>query len=158
LGGFIDHWLASDRGSRLFLIIGEPGSGKTAIAARLFGYSKGSFDPPAAAKCIRPDFLSAAHFCSARDAGWIDPLRFVQSISHQLAQRYLAFRAALLEVVGQSVITATATFDVGTKRRPAHRLVHQQSHHKRHAEAFKRLRSDPSVAARSDVCAGSLRQ
>jgi WD40 repeat protein len=110
----VDAWLAEDPRTRVYLITGEPGCGKTSIAARLHGYSSGITDWPPNAKCIRRGFLSAIHFCSARDAGWIDPLRFVQSISQQLAERYPAFQAELLKMVPQSPITATSQFDVKT--------------------------------------------
>src|SRR5450755_3030409 len=104
----IDDWLASDNGSRFFSIIGEPGSGKTAIAARLFGYSTGAFDSGETWKCIGPGFLSGAHFCSLRDAGWTDPLQFVRSIAHQLAQRYPAFCTALIHTLGENPVNITS--------------------------------------------------
>jgi tRNA uridine 5-carbamoylmethylation protein Kti12 len=37
----IDEWLADPNGSRIFLLTGDPGKGKTAIAARLVQMSKG---------------------------------------------------------------------------------------------------------------------
>jgi ABC-type glutathione transport system ATPase component len=36
----IKNWLADIDGSRYFLLTGEPGSGKTAIAARLSSYTQ----------------------------------------------------------------------------------------------------------------------
>jgi hypothetical protein len=43
----LDGWLARQPGGRYFLITGEPGSGKTAIAARLFQFSAGERSLPA---------------------------------------------------------------------------------------------------------------
>jgi len=112
----IDDWLQSDNGSRFFSIIGEPGSGKTAIAARLVGYSTGTFETGETWKCIGPGFLSAAHFCSLRDAGWTDPLQFVRSIAHQLGQRYPAFWAALINTPGENPVNITSSVDVASNR------------------------------------------
>jgi hypothetical protein len=64
----IDAWLADPDAPRFFIITGEPGIGKTAIAARLTQ--------------IRD--LAACHFCIARQADTIDPLNFARFLSHQL--------------------------------------------------------------------------
>jgi hypothetical protein len=37
----VDSWLGKQKGARCFLLIGEPGSGKSAIAARLAQISNG---------------------------------------------------------------------------------------------------------------------
>ena len=108
----IDRWLESERAARFFIISGLPGTGKSAIAARLFCYSAGILAPPEDAKGIRAGCLSAAHFCSARDAGWTDPLRFVESIASQLCERYPLFRAALLAAIRDAPINVNAQFDV----------------------------------------------
>ena len=64
----IDEWLANPDAPRYFVITGEPGIGKTAIAARLAQ--------------IRD--LAACHFCIARQADTVDPLNFARSLSHQV--------------------------------------------------------------------------
>jgi len=66
----IDRWLADPEAPRYFIVTGEPGVGKTAIAARLTQ--------------IRD--LTATHFCIARQADTIDPLNFARSLSHQLTR------------------------------------------------------------------------
>jgi len=60
--------------------IGEPGIGKTAIAARLTQ--------------IRD--LGAYHFCMARSADTINPLLFARSISHHIC-RFDGFAAGILK-------------------------------------------------------------
>ena len=64
----IDQWLADPDGQPFFIITGEPGIGKTAIAGRLTQ--------------IRD--IAASHFCIARQADTIDPVLFARSISQQL--------------------------------------------------------------------------
>ncbi len=63
-----DRWLKSVDSPQFFIITGEPGIGKTAIAARLTQ--------------IRD--LAAFHFCISRRAETIVPVNFVRSISQQL--------------------------------------------------------------------------
>lgn len=66
----IDRWLADPEGPTFFLITGEPGVGKSAMAARLTQVRK----------------LAAYHFCIARDVKTIDPVLFTRSIAFQLCQ------------------------------------------------------------------------
>lgn len=79
----INRWLASAEGSRYLIITGEPGIGKTAIAAQLTQLCD----------------LAAAHFCIARQNDTIDPLNFVRSLSHQL-MRFDGFAQAITEEQG----------------------------------------------------------
>src|SRR5262245_38851355 len=90
----IDDWLAKPDGPRFFLLIGNPGSGKTAIAGRLSQFAQGD---PAVAEFgqFRPGFLDAVHFCWGQDSLWIDPFVFAGSVATQLANRYPAYRKAL---------------------------------------------------------------
>jgi len=83
----INDWLANPDGPRFFLLKGEPGSGKTALSARLSQFSLGRL-PANELTHLTYNFLSAIHFCSARDTLWIDPIAFADSIATQLANRY----------------------------------------------------------------------
>ncbi|TNF89820.1 MAG: ATP-binding protein, partial [Gammaproteobacteria bacterium] len=79
----LDRWLAEPDAPRYFILTGEPGIGKTAIAARLTQIR----DP------------AAVHFCIARRADTLDPLNFTRSISQQLT-RYDGFAQGILEEQG----------------------------------------------------------
>ncbi len=86
----INDWLADNDKPRFFLLKGEPGSGKTAIAARLSQFSQGMFQQ-ANLPNLASDFLSAIHYCSASDGLWVDPFTFASSLTTQLANRYPAY-------------------------------------------------------------------
>jgi len=77
----VTAWRVDPTGERCFLIIGEPGVGKTAVAARLAAEAR---------------WVDAMHFCSARDRRWINPRTFAESVSDQLAATKPAFATALL--------------------------------------------------------------
>lgn len=96
----INDWLAKSGGSHFFIFTGEPGSGKTAIASRLYQFSRGEVHPPYGLSYIQPGFLSAVHFCYARDRRWINPKIFAESLALQLAKRYPVFSEALVERSG----------------------------------------------------------
>src|SRR5512136_233476 len=91
----LSRWLADPAAPRLFLLTGGPGSGKTALAARLAQMSLGApgVEPlPGLSK----GFLAYHHFCLAKDDPTLAPLRFVETLSLALAQRYPSFAQALL--------------------------------------------------------------
>jgi tetratricopeptide (TPR) repeat protein len=100
----INDWLASVDGSRSFLLTGKPGSGKTAIVSRLSQFTQGTVLPPDGLTHLAPDFLSAMHFCSARDSRWINPHVFAESLAMQLARRYPTYAKALAEKSGDRQI------------------------------------------------------
>jgi len=83
----IDRWLANPEGPSFFVTPGEPGIGKSAIAARLTQVRN----------------LAAYHFCIARQVDTTDPLTFVRSLSLQLADHCQHF-AQVLAQVGHSQI------------------------------------------------------
>jgi AAA ATPase domain len=93
----VDDWL-HERRPRAFFIVGEPGSGKTALAARLFEISRG--DAASGRPELAHGFLSAVHFCSAHDLQWSDPILFAKSISLQLAGSCPGFAESLLAETG----------------------------------------------------------
>ena len=93
----IDNWLADSEGKRVLLLLGEPGSGKTALAGRLIQISEQIVSSPGEFACLSPGFLSAFHYCSAQDPRWIIPNTFIESLALQLARRYSAFASALAE-------------------------------------------------------------
>ncbi len=100
----IDDWLADPDAPRYFIIIGEPGIGKTAMASRLAQISQGAVAAPAGLTQLTADFLSALHFCSARGSRWIDPYVFAESLALQLAECYPAYAKALAEKSGDRQI------------------------------------------------------
>src|SRR6516165_740827 len=89
----VDAWLASGSGPRTFLLAGPPGSGKSAIAARLVQLSEGQV--AGSWPCLRSGFLVHDHFCQAGLDSTLSPTTFVQSLSEALANRYRAFQEAL---------------------------------------------------------------
>ncbi len=93
----IDAWLADPAGPPLFLLTGEPGAGKSAMAGRLALISTGAVRAPDGADSLRAGFLSAVHFCSARDRRWINPQVFAESLARQLSDRYASYALALLK-------------------------------------------------------------
>ena len=93
----IEAWLADTHGPRFFLLTGNPGSGKSAIAARLAQFSQGSISSPDGCHLLTSNVLSALHFCSALDSRWINPIVFAESLALQLGARYQPFAKALAE-------------------------------------------------------------
>jgi hypothetical protein len=68
----LDQWLA-EPDQRAFIIVGDPGIGKSAIAAWL--------------ATTRDEQVAAIHFCDTRDERWVDPHQFVASVVAQLHAR-----------------------------------------------------------------------
>jgi hypothetical protein len=108
----INNWLTDTDGPRFFLLTGEPGSGKTAIASRLAQFSQGTVAPPAGLRDLTPGFLSAIHFCSAHDSRRIDPYVFAESLAIQLAERYPYYAQVLLEKSGERQIVIEANQNI----------------------------------------------
>lgn len=81
---YLDEWLADPSKPKL-LLVGEPGSGKTAIAGRLYQFSKREVTPLEDLKYIGKGFINAIHFCSTtyRNNPWINSNStiFVESLA-----------------------------------------------------------------------------
>jgi len=105
----IYDWLSNSKGSRYFLLTGEPGSGKTAIAQRLtqFSQSQESLHPD-----LLPSFLTAIHICSARDSTSVDPRNFCKSVALQLAE--IQDYAIALANIDTKHVNIQATQNLGT--------------------------------------------
>jgi hypothetical protein len=104
----IYEWLSEARGSRYFLLTGKPGSGKTAIAARLTQFSQN--ETPLHSN-FAPGFLSAIHTCSARDSTSVDPKNFARSVALRLAKKFQPFANALNNV-GEKPININVDFHI----------------------------------------------
>lgn len=100
----IQRWLADKDAPRFFLLTGDPGSGKSAIAARLCQYASGKVTPPDGLSSLGKDCVSAFHFCSARNGGSLEPETFAKSIALQLSERFPAYGLALAEQSGDRQI------------------------------------------------------
>src|SRR5262249_14839521 len=109
----INDWLNSSNGSRFFIITGAPGSGKTALAARLAQFANGKASPPNELTGLSKGFLSAIHFCWFRELRWLDPKVFSSSVALQLAHRYPAYAKALLESSAERPIRINVSVNVG---------------------------------------------
>lgn len=75
----LEGWLLQNN-SRVFVITGDPGAGKSAVMAHLVN---------------RHPQVAAYHFCIASLADSLDPFTFVRSIAAQLATQYENYRAGL---------------------------------------------------------------
>jgi hypothetical protein len=82
----VANWLGDPAGSRILLVTGKAGSGKTALAARLVQFSTGEVAPSQGGPRLRPGFLDAYHFCAAQRPDWINPNKFAESLSIQLSR------------------------------------------------------------------------
>jgi hypothetical protein len=107
----IHKWL-TEGDSRVFLLTGGPGTGKSAIAARLTQLSNGIVTEVNLPGFVK-GWLTHHHFCQAGLESTLSPLTFVQSLSEKLANSYPAFRTALEEARLQQIVISTSQ-EVGT--------------------------------------------
>lgn len=90
VGDRIADWLKGS--ASVLLITGEPGSGKTMIAAQAVTVSRGE----AFLSVLVPGFLDAAHFCRQIQTESVDPVSIWEHVSGQLAGTVPGY----LEIVG----------------------------------------------------------
>ncbi len=92
-------WL--DSGTTRFLVLeGEPGAGKSVLAAWMVGFGRAPEDPAAHEKLERVRRAwSARHFCQSKAGGTVEPQRFAGSICTQLTDRYADFGQAAIKYV-----------------------------------------------------------
>ncbi len=115
----IEDWLLSKPASNIFLITGDPGTGKTAIAARLAQSILGDapIDQITQLGGGKPGFV---HFCQVLDEysqtsrpNSLSPQRFIEALSRQLATFFNEYAVALSKV-GNRNITINATQEVSS--------------------------------------------
>jgi len=93
----VADWMSKGN-ERFLIVVGEPGSGKSALAAWLVGPGRTPSDPGAADKLARVRTAwSASHFCVSRARGTVTPHAFAQSLAQQLSDRYDAYALAVLQ-------------------------------------------------------------
>jgi WD40 repeat protein len=97
----IDSWLGHDS-PRYFLITGKPGSGKSALAARLAQMSMGR-QAPGRHERLRADFLSYFHFCQARKDTTLSPSHFLEALAGRLSKLHPPYEQALFKELAPNV-------------------------------------------------------
>lgn len=113
----LDRWLGQTEPST-FLITGEPGSGKSTLARQLVVLSLEENSSNTYSGLGR-DFLTYAHFCVAHDTRSLDPSRFIEALSLQLAARYSDFGTALVSSADQRAVKLEIRHSIGVTGRAA---------------------------------------
>lgn len=85
----IDKWLADVGASRIFWIVGDPGAGKTALAAWL---------------CHHRREVAAFHLCSHGHKLKSDPRRCVMSIAYQLSTQLSGYQSSLNRLSLETIV------------------------------------------------------
>ncbi len=98
----INSWISDPDGSRVFLLTGGPGTGKSAVAARLAQMSLGQIDVERFPH-LGKGSLVYCHFCQAQSDSTLNPLRFVEALSGALANCFSPFTEALLQVPHRNI-------------------------------------------------------
>jgi hypothetical protein len=95
----IDNWLHNTN-QRFFILTGEPGSGKSAIAARLTQ--------------VRPDNILAYHFCIAGRNNTVVPGSVLRSLAAQLADTLPDYGLALANTINPAQLRIEVNINVKT--------------------------------------------
>jgi hypothetical protein len=103
---------------RRLLLIGAPGTGKSAIAVRLVQMSQGEV-PPNGLVHLGRGGLFYAHFCQASDPRTTRPLRFVEVLSSRLASAFEVCRNEVLNAGGRGRTNIRVEQRVGKAARGA---------------------------------------
>jgi Cdc6-like AAA superfamily ATPase len=98
----VGEWLTTST-TRVLLITGEPGSGKTALAAELVRRSGGGANDSLSPRLEGRATLAFAHFCHADDLASVDPKRFVEALARQLAALHPDFASALVQLRNREI-------------------------------------------------------
>ena len=93
----IDRWLKESE-ERFFILTGEPGVGKSAIAARLTQ--------------IRDD-IAAYHFCRANDVETVRPGRILRSLAAQLGEHLPDYGEALANTIKPVYLRVEVNINIG---------------------------------------------
>jgi CRP/FNR family transcriptional regulator, cyclic AMP receptor protein len=101
VGDRIARWLAGS--ATVLLITGEPGAGKTTVAAQALATSRGE----ALLGALTPGFLNAAHFCRQFQTESVDPVSVLEHISGQLAETVSGYLKMLGLLAGQNQSSIT---------------------------------------------------
>ncbi len=78
-----EHWLSSNRNSRVLAIIGPAGSGKTAFVSKL---------------CERSPHVAAIHFCKYNNDERANPKRAIMSLAYHLSTQIPEYRQLLMRL------------------------------------------------------------
>ena len=100
----LNNWLDAPE-SRHFLIAGGPGTGKTALAARLWQISRGlvAIDELQFPQ-LSLGYLTYAHLIQAMDRTSLAPLNFVEGLSRMLVYRYKDYARLYVDRVLQRLV------------------------------------------------------
>jgi hypothetical protein len=97
----IDHWLHQGN-EQFYLLTGEPGVGKSAIAAKLTQ--------------IRSD-IAAYHFCRAGDVETVRPGRVLRSLAAQLGKTLPHYGEALAKTIDPIHLRIDVNINIGLRIR-----------------------------------------
>jgi tetratricopeptide (TPR) repeat protein len=97
------EWIEDHTDERVFLITGEPGTGKSMLLAWLAGFGPGPQEEIAAKQLSRiRAMVKAGHFCQAASRN-VTPQAFAESIANQLTRTVPGFGEALAATLAERV-------------------------------------------------------